>query len=240
MAAKVTSSNASAQEDGVTNVAVASHGNPTWTGAIRGMVPEAEIIEAAAYLLHTPLSSHTVYVVDAYIMGAHPCRAQDARYCGIKGPTSHFINRHALSWVVEGLRRLPSRVGGAHRRVVRQSSHLAAVPLEEPDFAAAHAKAPPVHLPLPKEHATHLVPDEDGVLEPHVPSMRALEQFREVVWNALAARTRAHTPLAGACEAVPLGTVHHGPTHRDLLRARGAASPPCKSCNGGGKKSPVR
>ena len=63
VAAKVTSSNASPQEDGVTNVAVASHGSPTWTGAIRGTVPEAEIIGAAAYLLHTPPSSLTVHVV---------------------------------------------------------------------------------------------------------------------------------------------------------------------------------
>ena len=38
-------------------------------------------------------------------------------------------------------------------------------------------------------------------------------------WHSLAARTRAHTPLAGACEAVPLGAVHHGPTFKDVLRA---------------------
>ena len=38
-------------------------------------------------------------------------------------------------------------------------------------------------------------------------------------WRSLAARTRAHTPLVGACEAVPLGAVHHVPTHRNLLRA---------------------
>ena len=58
--------------------------------------------------------------------------------------------------------------------MVRQSSHLAAAPLEEPDFAAAHGQAAPVHLLLPKEHATLLVPNEDGVLEPHVPSMWTL------------------------------------------------------------------
>ena len=68
--------------------------------------------------------------------------------------------------------------------MVRQSSHLAAVPLEEPDSAAARAMAPPVHLVLPKEHAVLLV------------------------------------PLASASEAVPLGAVHHGPTHRNILRAR--------------------
>ena len=39
-------------------------------------------------------------------------------------------------------------------------------------------------------------------------------------WRSLATRTRAHTPLAGAFEAVPLGAVHHGPTHRNVLRAR--------------------
>ena len=41
--------------------------------------------------------------------------------------------------------------------MVRQSSHLAAVPLEAPDPAAARAMAPPVHLVLPKEHAILLV-----------------------------------------------------------------------------------
>ena len=103
--------------------------------------------------------------------------------------------------------------------MVRQSSHLAAVPLEEPDFASAHAKSPPVHLLLPKEHAILLLPRDDGELEPHVPTMPALQQVREMEWRSLAARTRAHTPLVGACEAVPLGAVHHGPTHRNLLRA---------------------
>ena len=44
-------------------------------------------------------------------------------------------------------------------------------------------------------------------------------------WHSLAARRRAHTPLASACEGVPLGTVHHGPTHRDLLRARDGRLP---------------
>ena len=225
VAAKVMSSDASPQEDGVTNGVVASHGNPKWTGAIRGMVPEAEIIGAATYLLHTPPSSHTVHVVDASIIGAHLRTAHEALYRGIKGPTSHFINQHALNWVVQGLRRLPRRVGGPHHWVVRQSSHLAAVPLEEPDFASAHAKAPRVHLVLPKEHATLLVPNEGGVLEPHVPSMRALQQVKEVVWNSLAARTTAHTPLARACEVVPLRTLHHGPTHRDLLQARDGRLP---------------
>ena len=53
-ATKVTSSDGSPQGDRATNVAVASHGSPTWTGAIRGTVPEAEIIGAAAYVLHSP------------------------------------------------------------------------------------------------------------------------------------------------------------------------------------------
>ena len=145
-AATVPSSDASAQDDGATNVAVARHGSPTWTGAIPGTVPEAENIGAPAYLLHTPPCGLTVHVVDASIIGAHLRRAQEAPYRGIKGPTSHLVNQHALNWIVEGLRRLLRRVGGAHHWVVRQSSHLAAVPLEEPDFAAAHAKAPPVHL----------------------------------------------------------------------------------------------
>ena len=64
--------------------------------------------------------------------------------------------------------------------MVRQSSHLAAVPLEEPDLAAAHAKAPPVHLLLPKEHATLVVPKEDGVLETHMPSMQVLQHVTEI------------------------------------------------------------
>ena len=174
-ATTVTSSDASPQEDGATNVAVASHGSPTWTGAIRGTDPEAEIIGAAAYLLHTHPSDRTVHIVDACIIGAHIRRAQEALYRGIKGPASHLVNQHALNWIMEGLWRLPHRIWGPHHLVVRQSSHLAAVPLEEPDFAAAHAKAPPVHRLLPKEHATLLVPRDDGGLEPHVPTMQALQ-----------------------------------------------------------------
>ena len=220
VATKVTSSDASPQGDDATNVAVASHGIPTWTGAIYGTHPEAEIIGAAAYLLHTPPSACTVHVVDASVIGAHLRRAQEALYRGIKGPTSHLVNQHALSWIVKGLRRLPRRVGGPHHWVVRPSSHLAAVPLEAPDSAAARAMAPPVHLVLPKEHAILLVPGDNGELEPRVPSMQALQQVREMEWRSLAARTRAHTPLAGACEAMPLGAVHHGPTHRNMLRAR--------------------
>ena len=121
---------------------------------------------------------------------------------------------------MEGLRRLPRRVGGPHHWVVRQSSHLAAAPLEAPDSAAARAMAPPVHLVLPKEHAILLVPGDDGELEPRVPSMQALELVKATEWRTLAARSRAHTPLASACEAVHLGVVHHGPTDRNMLRAR--------------------
>ena len=170
-ATKVTSSDASPREDGATNVAVASYSSPTWTGAIRGRVPRAEIIRSAAYLLHPPLSDRTVHIVDASIIGAHLRRAHEALYRGIKGLTSHLVDQHALNWIVDGLRRLPRGIGAPHHWVVRQSLHLAAVPLEEPDFAAAHAKAPLVHLLLPKEHATLLVPRDDGELEPHVPTM---------------------------------------------------------------------
>ena len=201
------SSDASPQGDEATNVAVASHGSPTWTGAIYGTVPEAEIIGAAAYPLHTPPSACTVHVVDASIIGAHLRMAQETLYRGIKGRTSHLVNQHALSWIVEGLWRLPRRVGGPHRWVVRQSSHLAAVPLEAPDCAAARAMAPPVHLVVPKAHTILLVPGDDGELEPRVSSMQALQHVREMEWRSLAARTRAHTPPAGACEAVPLGAV---------------------------------
>ena len=72
-----------------------------------------------------------------------------------------------------------------------------------------------------------------------MPSMRALQQVTKVVWERLAARTRDHTLLAAACEVVPLGTVRHGSTRRDLLRARDGASPPCESCDGGSKKVPM-
>ena len=75
-------------------------------------------------------------------------------------------------------------------------------------------------LRLPREHAALLVPDDNGVLEPHVPSMRALQLIREAARDSLAARTRAHTPLAGAWEVVPQGAVHQGPGHRDMLCAR--------------------
>ena len=97
VATKVTSSDASPQGDEATKVAVASHGSPTWTGAIYGTAPEVEIIGAAAYLLHTPPSARTVHVVDASIIGAHPRRAQETLYRGIKGPDSHPVNQHTLS-----------------------------------------------------------------------------------------------------------------------------------------------
>ena len=219
VATKVTSSDASPQGDEATNVAVASHGSRTWTGAMYGTVPEAEIIGAAAHLLHMPPSACTVHVVDASIIGAHLRRAQETLYRGIKGPTSHLVNQHALNWIVEGLRRLPRRVGGPHHWVVRQSSHLAAIPLEAPHSAAARAMAPPVHLVLPKEHAIlwwlGMMESSSRVCPPCKPFNSS--RRRRV---ALVARTRAHTPLASACEAVPLGAVHHGPTHRNMLRAR--------------------
>ena len=50
--------------------------------------------------------------------------------------------------------------------------------------------------------------------------MTALQLVREMEWRSLAARTRAHRPLASACQAVPLGAVHHGPMHRNMQRAR--------------------
>ena len=127
--------------------------------------------------------------------------------------------------MVQGLRPLPRRVGGPHHWMVRQSSHLAAVLLEELDCAAAYTTAPPVHLLLPKEDTTLPVPNEGGVLESDVRSMRALQQVKEVVWDSLAVRTRDHTPLAGACEVVPMRKAHHGPTHRDLLRTRDGHHP---------------
>ena len=77
-AATVTSSDASPQHDRDTNVAVVRHGSPVWTRAIRGTFPEAQIVGAAAYLLHTPPSGLTVHVVDASIIGVHLPRAQEA------------------------------------------------------------------------------------------------------------------------------------------------------------------
>ena len=50
--------------------------------------------------------------------------------------------------------------------------------------------------------------------------MRALQLVIQAAWDSLAAPTRAHTPLDGACDVVPLGTVHHGPAHKDMLCAR--------------------
>ena len=237
VAAKVTSSDASAQEDGVTDVAVASHGSPTWTGAIRGTVPEAESIGAAAYLLHTPPSGLTVHVVDASIIGAQLRRAQEAVNRGIKGRTSHFINQHALNWVVEGLCRLPRRVGGPHHWVERQSSHLVAVLLEEPDFAAAHAKAPPLQLMLPKEPATLLVPNESGCSNlmclPCGLSSRS-ERRSGTRWRRAQGSTRHWLVLVKLCPpercimALHIGTCCERET---------TVSPLCKSCDGGGRKS---
>ena len=195
-----------------------------WTLAIRGTVPGAEIIGAVTDLLHTPPSGLMVHVVDASIIGAQ------LQSSGGPVPRHRRANLPLhqpadLNWVVEGLRRVPRRVGRPHYWVLGHRSHLAAGPLMELDPAAAHAKAPPVHLMFPKEHATLLVPHEGGVLEPHVSSTRTLQQVNAVVWDSLAALKRVHTPLAGACEVVPLGTVHHRPTHWDLLRARDGRLP---------------
>ena len=51
-------------------------------------------------------------------------------------------------------------------------------------------------------------------------SLQALQLVRQMEWRSLAARARAYTPLASACEAVPLGAVPQGPTHRNMLQAR--------------------
>ena len=75
MAARVTSSHASPQEEGFTNMAVAGHGSPTWTGAIHGTFLEAEIIGAATFLVHTSPSGLALHVVAVSIIGAHLRRA---------------------------------------------------------------------------------------------------------------------------------------------------------------------
>ena len=114
-------------------------------------------------------------MVDSSIVGVHVRRAQEALYCGIKGHTSHFVNQNALNWVVEGLRRLLWTIRVPNGWVVPPSAHLAAVPLEEPYFAVAYVSAPRVHLMLSKGHTTLLVPDENQMLEPHLPSMHVLQ-----------------------------------------------------------------
>ena len=70
-----------------TNVAVAGHRSSTWTGTIHKTVPEAEIMGAAAFLLHTHPAGFSLHVVDATIIGAHLRGVQDALYRGIKEPT---------------------------------------------------------------------------------------------------------------------------------------------------------
>ena len=233
-ATKVTSSDASPQEDGAT---------ATWTCAIRGTVPEAEIIGAAPYLLHTRRSDCSVHVVDASIIGAHLRRAQEYLYRGIKGPTSHVVHEHALNWIVEGLRRLGRRIGGPHQWVVRHSSHLAAVPLEEPDFAAACAMALPIHLVLPKKDTVLLVPSDNGELEPHVPSMQAMQHVREMEWRSLAARTRArwlvpvrHCPwercTTGQHTGTRLSTMQNMRRWRQKLTRAVVPAQPCIFCGG--------
>ena len=239
VATKVTLSDASPQGDNATNVAVASHGSPTWTGAIYGTVPEAEIIGAAAYLLHTPPSACTVHVADASIIGAHLRRAQEALYRGIKGPTSHLVNQHALNWIVEGLRRLPRRVGGPHHWMVRQSSHLAAVPLEAMDTAVACAMALPVHLVLRKEHAILLVPGDDEELEPRVPSMQALQHVRELECTRLRRAPGPTRHWLAPVRRSPWELSTTAPRTGICCRHVTVACPPCRSCDDGGRSSHV-
>ena len=71
-------------------MAVAFHLSPTWTGAIHGTFPEAEIVGAATFRLHMPPFGLAVHVVDLSIIGAHLRRAKEALYRAIKGqpPTS--------------------------------------------------------------------------------------------------------------------------------------------------------
>ena len=168
----------------MTNLAVAGPSSDTWTGAICGTVPDAEVLGAAMFLCHTPPWEASIHVVDATIIGAHIRRAQETLYRGIKGPTSLIVNQMALNWIVEGLRCLPRLVGAPHKWVARQSSHLAAEPLEAPDYAVAHAVTPPVHLALPREHAILLVPGDGGELVMHVPSTEAVRKVREAVWDS--------------------------------------------------------
>ena len=90
-------------------------------GSIHGTIPEVEIVGAVVFLLHIPHSGLAAHVVDVSIIGAHLRRAQEALYRGIKGPASQLINSDTLNWVVEGIRRLPRRVGGPYLWVVRHS-----------------------------------------------------------------------------------------------------------------------
>ena len=239
VATKVTSSDASPRGDDATNVAVASHGIPTWTGAIYGTVPEAKIIGAAAYLLHTPPSVCTVHVVDASVIGAHLRRAQEALYRGIKGPTSHLVNQHALSWIVEGLRRLPRRVGGPHHWVVRQSSHLAAVPLEAPDSAAARAMARRSILfcrrSTPSSWCRGIMVSSSRVCRPCKPFSKS-GRWSGVRWRLAPGRTRHWLAPVRRCPWELCITAQRTGICCGHVTV---ACPPCRSCDGGDRSSRV-
>ena len=50
--------------------------------------------------------------------------------------------------------------------------------------------------------------------------MNALHRVHGAGWDSFAARTKACTLLANACEVVSLRTLQNGLTHKELLRAR--------------------
>ena len=116
---------------------------------------------------------------------------------------------------------------------------LGAGSLEEPDFAAAYAKAPPVHLTVPKEHATLLVPTESGLLEPRLPPCGPSSRSGRhcgTRWRRTQGSTRRWRVLVNTCPwerfimALHIGT---------CCERKTVVSPPCKSCDGGGRKSPA-
>ena len=88
------------------------------------------------------------------------------------------------------------------------------------EFAATHNKAEPIHLTLSEEHTRLIMPSNDGAIVPDLPSVNGRRVFHEVAWDPLAAQTKAHTLIANAGEVVHLNSMHHGPTQRNVLRAR--------------------
>ena len=61
--------------------------------------------------------------------------------------------------------------------------------------------------------------EDQRILLPHMLSVSAVQNVREVACDFLALRTRAHPLLGDADEAVCIYTQYHGPTHLNKMRA---------------------
>ena len=53
---------------------------------------------------HAPVSVHGTRGGRVHHRSASPQGTRGPIYRGIKGPTSHLVNQHALNWIVEGER----------------------------------------------------------------------------------------------------------------------------------------